>query len=245
MFRVNEAVCRDGEDGAVKTAPADESGLCALGQEFAALGRKNDLPFFLVTSFPKADKPGFAANLMLTNWPADLVASYGASDTFASSVLLSRLKATIIPVFSADCPFPAVQDASNGAAGASFRAYGLKSTLAFSLHDRALAHYLIAFSGQRQAPERAEMASIHYDCIELIDTCFGRLVPQDGPREKLSARELECLRWSAAGKSSDEIAIILNISSHTVVSYLKSAMRKLDSVNRMQAVARACRFRLL
>jgi DNA-binding CsgD family transcriptional regulator len=30
-----------------------------------------------------------------------------------------------------------------------------------------------------------------------------------------------------------------------VVGYLKSAMRKLDSVNRMQAVARAFRYRLL
>lgn len=245
MFRVNEAVCRDGEDGAVKTAPADESGLCALGQEFAAIGRKNDLPFFLVTSFPKADKPGFVANLLLTNWPADLVASYGASDTFASSALLARLKATIMPVFTANCPFPAVQDVAGDTVLEAFRSRGLNSTMAFSLHDRMLAHYIVAFSGQRQAPERAEMAAIHYDCIELIDTCFGRLLPQDGPREKLSARELECLRWSAAGKSSDEIAIILNISSHTVVSYLKSAMRKLDSVNRMQAVARACRFRLL
>ncbi|WP_113447582.1 LuxR C-terminal-related transcriptional regulator [Rhizobium cremeum] len=245
MFRVNEAVCRDGDDGASKLVPADESGLCALGQRFAALGREHGLPYFLVTTFPNADKPGFAPNLLLNNWPGELVALYGASDVFASSVLVSRLKSTIVPVFSADAVFSAVLDDTKGALGDSFRGYGLNATLAFSLHDRALAHYLIAFSGERRAPERAELASIHYDCVELVDSCFGKLVPQDGPREKLSARELECLRWSAAGKSSDEIAIILNISSHTVVSYLKSAMRKLDSVNRMQAVARACRFRLL
>ncbi|WP_376766654.1 hypothetical protein [Rhizobium leguminosarum] len=29
------------------------------------------------------------------------------------------------------------------------------------------------------------------------------------------------------------MAIILDLSSHTVAGYLKSAMRKLDSVNRM------------
>ncbi|MNL69341.1 HTH-type quorum sensing-dependent transcriptional regulator VjbR [compost metagenome] len=79
----------------------------------------------------------------------------------------------------------------------------------------------------------------------MLDILSRRTRQQEGPRERLSARELECLRWTAAGKSSEEIAIILNISSHTVVSYLKSAMRKLDSVNRMQAIARACRFRLL
>ncbi len=47
----------------------------------------------------------------------------------------------------------------------------------------------------------------------------------------LSAREVECLRWAAAGKSSDEIAIILDISAYTVSSYFKSAARKLDAVN--------------
>lgn len=50
---------------------------------------------------------------------------------------------------------------------------------------------------------------------------------------------------SAAGKSSDEVAVVLDLSSHMVVGYLKSAMGKLDSVSRMQAVATALRYRLL
>ena len=66
-----------------------------------------------------------------------------------------------------------------------------------------------------------------------------------GAREKLSSREVECLRWAAAGKSSDEIAIILGISAYTVSSYFKSATRKLDAVNRMQAIARAMRMKLI
>jgi DNA-binding CsgD family transcriptional regulator len=94
-------------------------------------------------------------------------------------------------------------------------------------------------------PDRAELAAMQFAAMEMLDLGADELVPRYGPREKLSAREVECLRWSAAGKSSDEIAIILDISTHTVVSYLKSAMRKLEAVNRMQAVARACRFRLL
>ncbi|WP_310296009.1 helix-turn-helix transcriptional regulator [Rhizobium sp. BE258] len=54
-------------------------------------------------------------------------------------------------------------------------------------------------------------------------------------------REIECLGWAAAGKSSFETAAILRISAHTVNGYMKSAMRKMDVVNRMQAVAKACR----
>ncbi|MEZ2131091.1 MULTISPECIES: helix-turn-helix transcriptional regulator [unclassified Sinorhizobium] len=84
-----------------------------------------------------------------------------------------------------------------------------------------------------------------YRSMEILDGLAQQSGEKDGPSESLSRREIECLRWSAAGKSSEEIAIILDLSAHTVAGYLKSAMRKLDSVNRMQAVARAYRFRLL
>jgi DNA-binding CsgD family transcriptional regulator len=83
-----------------------------------------------------------------------------------------------------------------------------------------------------------------FGAMEFLDA-YARSQVTEQPLESLSSREIECLRWSAAGKSSDEIAIILDLSPHTVVGYLKSAMRKLDSVNRMQAVARAFRYRLL
>ena len=114
-----------------------------------------------------------------------------------------------------------------------------------TLQDRNQTPYILVFSGRDDAPDRQEIADLQLSAMELLDAGVDALVPRFGPKEKLSAREVECLRWSAAGKSSDEIAIILDISSHTVVSYLKSAMRKLEAVNRMQAVARACRYLLL
>jgi len=39
--------------------------------------------------------------------------------------------------------------------------------------------------------------------------------------------------------------MILALNAHTVNEYLKSAMRKLDAVSRIQAVAIACWLRLL
>jgi LuxR family transcriptional regulator, quorum-sensing system regulator BjaR1 len=55
----------------------------------------------------------------------------------------------------------------------------------------------------------------------------------------LSARERECLRWVARGKSDWEIAEILGISIHTAAAHVRASIRKLDSVNRTQAVAKA------
>ena len=58
---------------------------------------------------------------------------------------------------------------------------------------------------------------------------------------KLSPRELECLKWTSAGKTSWEISKILSISHHTVDWYLTSLGRKLGAANRTQAVAEAFR----
>lgn len=57
--------------------------------------------------------------------------------------------------------------------------------------------------------------------------------------ENVSQRELECLAWSARGKTVEEIAMILDLSADTVRVYLKRINRKLNTVNRTHAVAKA------
>jgi DNA-binding CsgD family transcriptional regulator len=64
-------------------------------------------------------------------------------------------------------------------------------------------------------------------------------------RPHLTTRELECLSWVARGKEATDIAIILNISSHTARDYLKSARYKLDCVTSAQAVSKAVKLGLL
>lgn len=58
-------------------------------------------------------------------------------------------------------------------------------------------------------------------------------------KPSLSDRELECLLWSAEGKTAEEIALILSISNATVAFHLKNAIQKLNVSNRNQAVAKA------
>jgi len=59
------------------------------------------------------------------------------------------------------------------------------------------------------------------------------------PGHELSPREREVLRWTAAGKTAGEIAAILGISARTVTFHITSALQKLDSVNKTQAVMKA------
>lgn len=59
------------------------------------------------------------------------------------------------------------------------------------------------------------------------------------PVPSLSRRELECLHWTALGKDLKDIALILNLSDHTVRDYLKSARLKLGCATRSAAATRA------
>jgi DNA-binding CsgD family transcriptional regulator len=62
---------------------------------------------------------------------------------------------------------------------------------------------------------------------------------------QLSRRERDCLIWTAQGKSSWDIGMILNISGNTVNFHVKNAMRKLGTASRTVAVVKAIRLNLI
>ena len=73
-----------------------------------------------------------------------------------------------------------------------------------------------------------------------------RVCTQGGPGRSeevafaLTPRETECLTWAARGKTSVEIAELLNRSMETVEFHLSNAMAKLNARSRTHAVAIAC-----
>jgi DNA-binding CsgD family transcriptional regulator len=64
-------------------------------------------------------------------------------------------------------------------------------------------------------------------------------LPDETEGAILSAREIETLRWSALGKSTEEIADIIGRSAETARFHLKNAVRKLGANNRVHAIALA------
>ena len=54
--------------------------------------------------------------------------------------------------------------------------------------------------------------------------------------QKLTRREVQCLRWAAAGKTDSEIGIILDLSHSTVRFHLRNAAAKLGATGRAQSI---------
>lgn len=76
----------------------------------------------------------------------------------------------------------------------------------------------------------------HNGFVEQADTAIPNI---------LTPRERECLGWTAHGKTSPEIAMILGRSVDTVRLHIKNAMLKLDASTRTHAVAKAVQLDLL
>lgn len=246
-MKKDERAVRDGADDAVfsRIASGQKMSVERFNDCVAEMTRAVGFNHYLLAEFPRGDRSGFASNCLACNWPQELIDFYEEVDLFYCSKLVLALRKTAMPVFCDRAPFEStVASRENPRLTALFRSHGLKNTFAFALHDMHLRQYIFAFSGERAHVTRSDSMEQVFRAMEFLES-FARKNPVEQPNESLSSREIECLRWSAAGKSSEEIAIILDLSAHTVVGYLKSAMRKLDSVNRMQAIARALRYRLL
>lgn len=69
--------------------------------------------------------------------------------------------------------------------------------------------------------------------------------PSHATPRPLSRRELQCLVWTARGKSSTDIGTILGLSPRTVDSYIEKACGKLGVRTRIEAVSVGIRRQLL
>ena len=146
-------------------------------------------------------------------------------------------------------------DVQGSASSASFAAFGWAaridplvagtSGIAFPVHAERGQCGLVVFIGPEIALVTEGMFDIHARCFSLFDA-VARIRPgESGKFPSISKRELECLRLTANGYTSEEIARVLKLSVHTANQYLTNTAHKLDAVNRMHAVAKALRMGLI
>jgi DNA-binding CsgD family transcriptional regulator len=78
-----------------------------------------------------------------------------------------------------------------------------------------------------------------------LAVCDIDIQPAPLARPALTRREREVLAWTACGKTSDEISRILDLSVSGVNFHVTNFLSKLDTCNKMAAVARATQLGLL
>ncbi|MET0105881.1 MAG: autoinducer binding domain-containing protein [Sedimenticola sp.] len=131
------------------------------------------------------------------------------------------------------------------------RAHGLNVGRAQSVHDHrgqigmlTLARSHEPFSDSEIGKNGLKIASLvqmaHQGMTRVLTP---KLLPES--ESELTPREVEILRWTAEGKTSDEISDILHISVRTVNFHIGNVIRKLNTTNKLAASVKATALGLL
>ncbi|MER9329611.1 helix-turn-helix transcriptional regulator [Mesorhizobium sp. M0488] len=119
------------------------------------------------------------------------------------------------------------------------------SGIAFPVHADRGQCGLVVFLGSEIALPQDALYEIHARCFSLFAAVARMRQSDAGKMRAISKRELECLKLTANGNTSEEIARLLKLSVHTANQYLTQSTQKLNAVNRNQAVAKALRLGLI
>lgn len=228
-------------------------------QRFLDVSQSRDLPTFRRNLISFAEELGFGlvGAFMISDMP-DKTKSFSmihnAPTAFAEDVTRNEDDARRDPVLqllkAVSVPF--IYDQSvyvNAGAGDLWEeqaVYGYKTGIAVSLHIPGGRQFMLGFDRAEPLPGGDEeltrmLADLQLGAVHAQDAAARLLQPSPVGQSipTLTKRELEILKWTAAGKTAGETAQILCISSWTVTYYIRSILTKFNATNKHKAVLTA------
>ncbi|WP_170314575.1 helix-turn-helix transcriptional regulator [Aquibium carbonis] len=185
--------------------------------------------------------------LVVTSFSREVVQNYERAMLASGSRALSAARGSVRP-FAWDRKYPKPRIAAPGLddARAILARVGVTMGMSLPVAAQDCNRGLVMLGGERSTPTLAETALLSL----FVNGVFDRIVAiQNEDRYthdfRLTPRERQCLMWTGAGKSTAEIARILELSEHTVNQHIATCAQKLGAVNRTQAVAKAIRLRVI
>jgi DNA-binding CsgD family transcriptional regulator len=201
---------------------------------------------FMIINLPPITSFDLQSNSVITSWPAELLTIYDQEGLMVNSPVLRRLRNSTLPFFHDTVGSSAARDDGKTRLIVTlFERFRMPRCAYFPTHDASGMRGAISLAGDREPFSPEEMKDLTYVSIHVFDRLAEIRNMDTRISDTLNEREIDCLNWTAAGKTSAEIADILGLSEHTVNHYLNRATKKLDTVNRTQAVAKALRIGLI
>ncbi|WP_374429840.1 LuxR C-terminal-related transcriptional regulator [Rhizobium sp. AB2/73] len=200
---------------------------------------------FMVLNLPPITSSDLQSNSVINNWPAELLSIYDQENLLSTSPPLQRLRGSTLPFLYEVTTSPNREESKSQLVVALFERFRMTRFVYFPTHDASGLRSAVCLAGDREVFSVEEVKDLFYIAVHVYDRLAEIRNLDVRVVDALTDREIDCLNWTAAGKTSAEIAEILSLSEHTVNHYLNRATKKLDTVNRTQAVAKALRVGLI
>lgn len=131
--------------------------------------------------------------------------------------------------------------------------HGLRSGVTLPIHGAKGELGILCFVSDTKPVKHFQRDTYHQlpelACLRdfIFETSLQFMQPAspDESHVPLTPRELECLKWSAAQKSSWEIGLILHCSESVVNFHFNNIRRKFDTSSRRQAIVKAINMGLI
>jgi LuxR family transcriptional regulator len=208
--------------------PRIESAAKALGFEFCAYGFRAPLP----VSNPRV--------VMLNNYPQVWRDRYAQAGYLRTDPTVLHARRSRTPLVWNDSVF-----AGTAALWEEAQSVGLRVGWAQSSLDGVGVGGMLTLARSYEPLTANELEAnqdkmrwlVHVSHMSLGHTIKTK--DSEAASPALTTREVEVLRWTADGKSSQDIADILTLSRNTVEFHVKNAVMKLRAANKTAAVVRA------
>ena len=214
--------------------PVLEQAARQLGFEYCAIGMRLPLPL----SNPKI--------VMLNNYTPAWRERYEKARYLTVDPTVAHAVESTRPVSWSDEVFANAANLWEDAHG-----HGLRVGWAQPVHDIKGAASLLTLARSHDAMSSHEAGEKAPQVAWLAQAAHETLTrvlasrPDSPFTIKLTAREIDVLRWAGDGKTAAETADILGIAERTVIFHINNALRSLGAVNKTAGVLKAAMLRLL
>lgn len=197
------------------------------------------------------DRPGGEPRFEgVDNTPEDYFETFESTEMARRNPVSQHLKRSSLPLIWTRETYEAVGAGSTWEHQAAF---GYKTGIALALHLPHGRHLIMGVDRDQDLPNDTEeirriTADLQLFAVHAQEAAERVLLPSSGQAAEtpsLTNRELETLKWTMEGKTAWEVGMILGISQRTAVVHMQNAMKKLDCVNKYQAVVKAMRAGLI
>ena len=205
-----------------------------------------DYHSFIALRLPHDSEETLEDLVVVTNWDPEMIRGYDAMGFLAGSPVIARLKKSTLPFdweirkISKDRP-----DGKDNSALDLFRQFNFNSGAYFPATDHLGNRGAIGLSSDKPSVNTDDFAELAFLTTHFYERIIKIEMGLETRKEILTAREIDCLKWAASGKTSAETATILGISENTVNHYMANSATKLDTVNKAHTVAKAMRLGIL
>lgn len=190
---------------------------------------------------PNSDKKNFVQS----TFPEDWVQHYHMQNYIYIDPVVLKAKSNLLPFMWQAKNYFSKPNLTQKKFFSEGEDFGIKRGVVIPVHAPGGEFATLALTSDESEKElnslwRSKIFELHLIAIYYHAAIWSNVIARKiEPTPVLTPREMQCLEWSARGKTVWETSEILSISEATVKTYLREAMGKLNTYNKTHAVSKA------